>query len=249
MAESHLADTAAPTPRSDEFQSTHWSVILAAGDPANPRAEAALEELCRAYWYPLYVFARRRGQSPEEAEDLTQKFFLRLIGNQLLCGLKREGGKFRAFLLQSFKCFLINEWHHEHAQKRGGGKTIISIDDAAEARYRELLATATPDALFEREWAWTVLSRTETRLREDYAKEGKSAMFQWLRGYLPGAERAASYAETSAALQMNEPAVRMAVHRFRRRYSECLRQEIKATVTTPEQIDEEIRFLIAAASA
>lgn len=232
------------------FGTTHWSVVLAAGDSQNSQADAALEELCRAYWYPLYAYARQRGYGPEEAEDLTQEFFAQLVQKKLLCGVKREGARFRSYLLVIFKCFLANVWHRNHAQKRGGGQTQLSIDEEAESRYqRELVVNAAPETLFDRQWAWTVLERVYDRLKGEYLAAGKGEMFGQLCGYLPCGESAAPYKEAALTLQMNEPAVRMAVHRLKRRFGELLRTEIAATVSTPTEIDGEIRFLLAAASA
>ncbi len=231
------------------FATTHWSVVLAAGDSRSPRADAALEELCGAYWYPLYGYARQRGYSPEEAEDLTQEFFAQLVQKKLLCGIKREGARFRSYLLVIFKCFLANVWHRDHAQKRGGGQTMLSIDGEAEIRYqRELMVDAAPETLFDRQWAWTVLDRVYSRLEDEYSAAGKGEIFELLRGYLPGGESAAPYRQTALSLRMNEPAVRMAVHRLKRRFGELLRTEIADTVSSPREIDGEIRFLLAAAS-
>jgi RNA polymerase sigma-70 factor (ECF subfamily) len=248
MAEFPIDHGSERTAHADVFATTHWSVVLAAQEADNPRAQAALEELCRTYWYPLYAYVRRRGHAPEEAEDLTQEFFARLLGKNLLSGVKRERGKFRAYLLNAFKWFLANEWHREQAQKRGGAREIISIDEAAERRYAELSVEASADLLYEREWAWTVLHRVTSRLAEEYAKDGKGEVFAALRGYLPRADGALPYDQLSVALHMNAAAVRMAVHRLRRRYGEFLRAEISATVSDPGLIDEEIRCLIDAAS-
>ncbi len=221
--------------------------MLVAAEGGSAQAEEALAKLCAAYWYPLYAFLRRRGHPAPDAEDLIQEFFARLLDKQLLCGLKPEGGKFRSYLLTCLNCFLANEWHHHHTLKRGGGKIAVSIDDAAESRYlHELVEHATPESLFEQKWAWTVLGRVLARLREEYARTAKPEIFECLRGWLPGAESGLSYTEAAAALQMNETAVRMAVHRLRRRYGELLRAEIALTVSSPAEIDEEIRCLRAA---
>lgn len=229
------------------FPATHWSVVLAAAHSGSLQAEQALADLCAAYWYPVYAFVRRRGYSAPDAEDLTQEFFARLLKKELLCGLKREGGKFRSYLLTCVKCFLANEWHHEQAQKRGGGRTVISIDDTAETRYQgELIAHATPETLFERQWAMTLLNRVLVGLREEYLAAGKQELFDRLQSWLPGAGSRLSYGEAGAGLQMNEAAVRMAVHRLRRRYGELLRAEIAASVSSPAEINEEIHHLIAA---
>src|SRR5438034_399184 len=159
------------------FQTTHWTVVLAAGLKDGSESAAALQKLCTAYWYPLYAFIRRRGYSVEEAEDLTQEFFARLLEKELLAGVTREGGRFRSFLLTVLKRFLANQWNREHAQKRHGGKPVLSIDDTAEVRYqRELTEHATPESLFERQWASTVLDQVLVRLRQEHIDAGKNAL-------------------------------------------------------------------------
>ncbi len=239
----------APLPPAGDFPTTHWSAVLAAGDSEDQHAQAALEELCAAYWYPLYVYARQRDYPPEEAEDLTQEFFVQLVHKKFLCGIKREGARFRSYLLVIFKCFLANIWRHNHARKRGGGQIPLPIDEAAETRYQQdLVVVATPETLFDRQWAWTVLDRVFSRLREEYCSSGKAKLFDQLRSCLPGAEQPASYPQIAAALHMNEPAVRKAVQRLRRRCGELLRSEIADTVSGPGEIDEEMRFLLAVAS-
>jgi RNA polymerase sigma-70 factor (ECF subfamily) len=231
------------------FPATHWTQVLTAAQAGSPQAEAALSELCADYWYPLYAFVRRRGHPPPEAEDLTQEFFARLLQNQLLCGLKREGGRFRSFLLATLKCFLVNEWHRARAAKRGGGKVMVCADPESETRFQhETIDDTTPEGLFDRRWALTVLDRVLARLRDEHTAAGKASLFERLQAFLPGADCATPYQEVSATLQMNPPAVRMAVHRLRRRYGELLREEIAPTVATPEEVDEEIRHLIAVLS-
>jgi RNA polymerase sigma factor (sigma-70 family) len=232
----------------EEFPATHWSVILQAAQGGSATADASLAKLCEDYWYPIYAFLRHRGHKPEEAEDLTHGFFDRLLHKDVLAGLTAEGGRFRSFLLTALKRFLVNEWHREHAQKRGGTQVTISFDDAVESRYQqELVDHATPEAIFEQQWALTVLDRVFTRLREEYASAGKSELFSHLQGCLPGAGEELSYAEAGAALQMSEAALRMSAHRLRRRYGELLRAEITQTVSNPDEVDEEIHHLIAAA--
>jgi RNA polymerase sigma factor (sigma-70 family) len=228
-----------------EFPSTHWSVVLAAGQRNAAEAEQALAKLCEAYWYPLYAFLRQHGHAPAQAEDLTQEFLARLIQKESFNGLTQEGGRFRSFLLTALKRFLANEWRREHALKGGGGSLVAPIDATAERRYQgELADTAAPDILFERRWAFVVLDRVLARLRAEYEGVGKAELFAALQGCLPGADAGLSYAEAAAALHLGEGAVRMAAHRLRRRYGELLRQEVVATVATPAQIDDEIRYLI-----
>ena len=232
-------------PNGGVFPSTHWSVVLSAAAGGAPHAEDALARLCKAYWYPLYVFLRRRGCSPEESEDLTQEFFSRLVHKEFLAGLTQEGGKFRSFLLTALTRFVANEWSRERAQKRGGGKAVISIDADAETRYgRELADHVTPQTLFERRWALTVLDRVLARLRQEYSAAGKQELFSRLEGCLPGAQSPVAYAEAGAALDIKEATLRMAALRLRRRYGQLLRAEIAATVSSPTEIDEEIRYLI-----
>jgi RNA polymerase sigma factor (sigma-70 family) len=229
----------------DPFPPTHWSLVLAAAQRSVPDAEKALSRLCEAYWNPLYAFLRRRGHAPEEAEDLTQGFFALLLQGEVLAGLTQEGGKFRSFLLTALKRFLANEWHRDHAQKRGGGKVVISVDAAAEKRYQAVLVDpATPETIFERQWAFAVLDLVWRHLRDEYAALGKQALFEQIQGCLPGADRELSSVETAAALGMKEGAVRMAALRLRRRYGELLRAEIAATVSSLADIDDEIRHLI-----
>ncbi len=228
-----------------EFPSTHWSVVLAAGQRNAAEGEQALAKLCEAYWYPLYAFLRQHGHAPTQAEDLTQEFLARLIQKQSLNGLTQEGGRFRSFLLTALKRFLANEWRREHALKRGGGSLLVPINAIAEKRYQEeCVETAAPDILFERRWAFVVLDRVLARLRAEYESLGKAELFTALQGCLPGADAGLSHAEAAAALHLGEGAVRMAAHRLRRRYGELLRQEVVATVATPAQIDDEIHYLI-----
>lgn len=231
------------------FATTHWSVVLAAGHGGSSAASEALEKLCRTYWYPLYAYVRRRGSDVHEAEDLTQEFFARLLDKNSLAGIKREGGKFRSFLLTALKHFLINEWQQRQTAKRGGGKPIISLDELdAEKRYQfEPADSATPELLFERRWAATVLDQVMRRLRERYTADGQAELFEALQSCLTGAKQTLAYAKLAAKLSTTESAVKMAVHRLRKRYGECLRAEIALTVNSPAEVEEEIRCLIAAA--
>ncbi len=241
----------ASTPgRSDAagFAATRWTLVLAAarGTPS-PRAAEAMAELCRVYWYPLYAYVRRRGYETHEAEDLTQEFFLRLLAKDYLAGVNREKGKFRAFLLAALKHFLANEWDRRQAQKRGGGHAVIPLDTlSAETRYRlEPSHNLTPEKLFERQWAITVLDQVLARLKaESTVLEGAPAVFDALKQFLTGSGAAATYAQVAADLSMTEGAVKVAVHRLRRRYRQLLREEIAQTVADPEEVDNEIRYLL-----
>jgi RNA polymerase sigma factor (sigma-70 family) len=232
------------------FHTTHWSIILAAMNPDAPGSRAALASFCQSYWMPLYAYVRRRGHEVEDAKDLTQAFFEQVIDKNLLSGVKREGGKFRSFLLTALKHFLINEWHRDRAGKRGGGKQMISIDEAAEEGYQRNLAEhETPESIYERQWALTVLGQVIRKLGEEHTASGKSEVFVHLKGCLPGSEDSSGhYREAAAALNMNEAALRMAVTRLRRRYGEILRAEIASTVASPQDIDDEIAHLIQAVS-
>ena len=219
--------------------------MLSAGVKGSPESTPALQKLCQAYWYPLYAFIRRRGYTVEEAEDLTQEFFARLLEREILADVTQEGGRFRSFLLTVLKRFLANEWNRDHAQTRSGGKLIFSIEETAEARYdRELVERATPETLFERNWAGAVLDQVLVRLGDEYAAAGKQAQFEQLQGCLPGAQSQISYSDIAASFDMKEAGVRMAAHRLRRRYGELLRAEIAATVSSREEVDAEIRHLI-----
>jgi len=213
---------------------------------ASPAANQAWEELCRSYWYPLYAYLRRDGQSPPDAEDLTQEFLARLIANADLQSVEPRRGKFRSFLLGTLKHFLSDERKKVRAQKRGGGQTVLSFDaEAAEARYElEPVDTLTPETIFERQWALTVLGRVMERLRARHEQRGKAQLFAALEPCLCGSGSALSYAALSAKLGMSEGSVKVAVHRLRKEFGDLLRTEIAGTVDSEAEIDEEIRQLI-----
>ena len=229
------------------FAATRWTLVLAAArGKTSSRAADALAELCRIYWYPLYAYVRRRGYSTQDAEDLTQEFFFRLLAHEFLDEIVPEKGKFRSFLLAALKHFLANEWDRTQAQKRGGGQAIFSLDvPSAESRFRrEPSHDLTPERWFERQWALTVLNRVLSRLQGEFATGGKAALFEGLKGFLGGGPTTASYADAGRELEMSEGAVKVAVHRLRRRYRELLRDEIAQTVSRPEEIEDEIRYLL-----
>jgi RNA polymerase sigma factor (sigma-70 family) len=230
------------------FVTTHWSVVLAAQDPYSPRSREALESLCRTYWYPLYAYARRAGQSPPDAEDLTQGFFARLLEKDYLKAAARDKGRFRTFLLVALKRYLANEWDRQHAQKRGGFTPIVPIDQQiAESRFAsEPAHNLPPDLLFDRQWAMTLLERTMTQLHQEYLATGRTQLFEYLRNCLAKDESALPYAEIAERLNLTEAAVKMAVHRLRGRYREILQHEIAQTVSSPDEIEEEIRHLFSA---
>ena len=233
------------TPR--VFATTHWSVVLAAGGQAGSAlAEGALETLCRAYWYPIYVYVRRKGYGPDDAQDLTQEFFTQLIAKERLRLADREKGKFRTFLLAMLDFFLAREWSRAHRQKRGGQFTFVSLDQQTpEERYRlEPPDNDTPDKRFLRQWAMTVLKQTLNALESECAANGKAALFREVKSLLSGERDSAAYAEISRELGMTEGAVRVAVHRLRERYGVLLRSEIAQTVSTAAEVDEEMRCLL-----
>jgi RNA polymerase sigma factor (sigma-70 family) len=230
-----------------QFVTTRWSVVLAAGRGETPEAQEALAVLCRNYWYPVYAFVRRKGHSPHDAEDLTQEFFARLLEKHYLAGIKREGGRFRSFLLTALNRFLANEWDRVRALKRGGGQQAVPIDrDSAESRYQvEPAHELTPEKLYERQWAQALLDQVLARLRAEYGQDGKAALFDQLSRSLSLPRGALPYAELAGQLGTTEAAVKMAVQRLRARYRELLRAEIAQTVAQPAEVEEEIRYLFA----
>jgi RNA polymerase sigma factor (sigma-70 family) len=232
------------------FATTHWSVVLSAVDTSGPGAQAALEELCRTYWYPLYAYVRRQGHSPEDAQDLTQGFFARFLEKKSFQLADRERGRFRSFLLTSLKRFVVNEWERANARKRGGGQTKLPIDTVgAESLYcQEALHELSADKIYERNWALAMLRRVRERLQQEYALEGKASRFTHLEGFLPGQKGELTYAEAARLLAMPEGTVKSDVNRLKKRYREMLRVEIAHTVSGPDEINDELRHLIAAVS-
>ena len=228
------------------FATTHWSVVLAAGQKDSLHAAAALDQLCRAYWYPLYAYVRRRGYSPEDAQDGTQSFFARLLEGDLLPHASPQRGRFRSFLLTALENFLADAHDRATARKRGSGQTPVSLDALdGEARYAlEPVDEVSPDKLFKHRWATTVLEGAWTRLEAEYAADGKSEVFHELRRFNSAIESAPGYAEAAARLGMPENTVKSLVHRMRKRYRTLLRAEITRTVADPAEVDEDIRFLL-----
>jgi len=212
------------------------------------RAEPALAELCRNYWYPLYVYVRRMGRSPQDAQDLTQEFFARLIEKRWLDRAEQSRGRFRSFLLATFKHFLAAEWHRERAAKRGGGQPALSLDGVeAEDRYKlEPADTATPEALYDRRWAMTVLDQALARLEAEQRADGHAARFEALKDCLLGEPGEETLAELGARLCQTEAAMKSIVRRLRERYRILLREDIAQTVDGAEGVDEELRSLLAA---
>jgi RNA polymerase sigma-70 factor (ECF subfamily) len=237
-------------PSDGYFATTHWTVVVNARATDTIIAREALEKLCQTYWYPLYAFVRRQGRSPHDAQDFTQEFFARLLEKNYLEDVDRAKGRFRSFLLAAMKHFLANEWDKARAQKRGGAKTHIPIDTQfAETRYgMEPGHDQTPEKLFERRWALTLLDNVLTRLREEHVAAGKAEQFDGLKIALTADKRSIPYTELGARLGLSEGAVKVAVHRLRARYREVLRAEIANTVASAADVEEEIRQLFAALS-
>jgi len=235
-------------PEQSWFPSTQWTAVVRAGCGSGSEAGRALARLCEDYWIPLYAFVRRSGYAVSDAEDLTQEFFARLLEKKYLAVADPERGKFRCFLLASLKHFLANEWNRAHAQKRGGRLGVIPFDfQAAEDRYRSQPVDAlTPERLYERRWALALLEQVLGRLREEMANEGKSALFDQLKELLTGQPGSRPYSEIAKELDATEGAIKVAVHRLRRRYRELLKAEIAQTVAGPEDLEDELRQLFAA---
>lgn len=226
---------------------THWSAVLAAGQGESPRAAAAMEELCRTYWYPLYAYVRRRGYPVEEAQDLTQEFFVRLIAKQWIADADASKGRFRTFLLTALNHFLAKEWRRSQAVKRGGGQPLISMDDTTEARYaHEPAAQLTPEKIYDRRWALSVFEQALRRLNEEYAASGRTRLYDRLRGFLSAEARDGEYARLGAELEMTPGAVAAAVHRLRQHYRQLVRAAVAQTVEPPADVDDEVRALLTA---
>jgi RNA polymerase sigma factor (sigma-70 family) len=233
-----------------DFATTHWSVVLEAGQGDCSRAAAALERLCRAYWYPIYAFIRRRGADPHSAEDLTQSFFAYLLEKEMLKKVDRNKGKFRSFLQAAVGNFLANEWDKRQAVKRGGRRQIVSWDElAAEDLYaNEPADSLTPERLFERSWAFALLERALARLKQEYAAADKTELFAGLEPELTREVAPGWHAARAQELGMSEGAVKVALHRLRKRFGELVRSEIAHTVSSPDEVEGEIQHLFAAVS-
>ena len=224
--------------------------MLAAGRRHTPQSDGALEQLCRTYWFPLYAYVRRRGYTKEDAEDLTQAFFARFLAKNYLEGLSAERGRFRAFLLASLKHFLINEWKKTQRIKRGGGEAVLSLDwKTADTQFQVASnAEPSPDKAFDREWAVALLAKVIERLRAECEAEGKLKQFEHLKIFLTAGKGEMSHADAAKSLGMDETAVRVAVHRLRKRYRQLLRDEVSQTLSDEGQVDEEMRALFGAFS-
>jgi RNA polymerase sigma factor (sigma-70 family) len=229
----------------DYFANTRWTVVLSAGHKSSPRSDQALAELCRTYWYPLYAYVRRQGHSREDAEDLVQSFFARFLEKNYLDGVSSERGKFRAFLLACLKHFLANEWDKATRQKRGGTALRISLDwQNANQRYQlEPQDVASPDRLYDREWAQALLERVLARLKQEYTAAGKGDLFDHAKNSLMGTGEGAPHVEAAVELGLDAGALRVSVHRLRKRYRDTLKEEIAQTLSDPAAVQEELRSL------
>lgn len=228
------------------FPSTHWSVVEAAGQQGSAQASAALEKLCGTYWYPIYAYLRRRGVAPEDAQDLTQAFLGEIIENGLMSKATRERGRFRSFLLTSLQHFVVDQHRRAHAEKRGGGQFTISLDAAAgEDRFCiEPHHDLTPEKLYERAWAQTLLDHARSRLREEYAAIGKAHLYFALKDFPLAGKSERSFQGVAAELEMTVGALKSAVYRLRARYRELVREEVAKTVGDPRELNEEVRHLL-----
>jgi RNA polymerase sigma-70 factor (ECF subfamily) len=232
-------------PGSSQFPTTRWTLVVAAGDPQRKDARSALVSLCENYWYPLYAYLRRRGYAPDQAQDLTQEFFMRVLEGRYLDRADPEKGRFRSFILTSLKFFVADEQDRQRAQKRGGG-AIVSLEfSSGEERYqREPGHYETPDRIFERRWALSMLERVMERLRDEFVQHGRPENFERMKVFLLG-QSEAPYADLAREINTSEGALKVAIHRLRKRYRELFRQEIADTVADPAKVESELRYLAA----
>lgn len=236
-------DDTAALREAGSFVTTHWGTVLAAGTARSPEATRALSQLCRVYWHPLYVYLRRRGFSEEDAKDHTQGFFEHLLARHDLAKADPERGRFRSFLLKSLQHYVANEQRDARRLKRGAGQPVASLDETAETRYQaEPGHDLTPEKLYERRWAMTVINTALQKLREEYSAAGQTALSQELEGILTGSEDS-HLGEIGRRLGLSEGAVKVAAHRFRKRFGKALRECIQETVSTPGEVDDELRHL------
>ena len=221
-------------------------MVLSAGDPASPRAATALQTLCRAYWYPLYAYVRRRGHAPPDAQDLTQEFFAQLLAHNWVARADPLKGRFRSFLLMAMSRFLAGEWDKSHTLKRGAQVRFVPLTlDTAETRHaQEPADTSTPEQAFEKQWALATLDEVLQQLRAEFEREGKAVLFAALKPCLIGSRETQPYAALASALGMTEGAIKAAVSRLRARYRERLKEAIAQTVASPAEVDGELRHLI-----
>ena len=243
MMNGHTMDT---LPGPSQFPATRWSLVVAAGDPHRKEARSALVSLCESYWYPLYAYLRRRGYSSDQAQDLTQEFFVRVIEGRYLDRAEPEKGRFRAFLLTSLKFFVADEDDRRRARKRGGGMVVPLEFSSGERRYQlEPAHDETPERIYERRWALSVLDRVVEKLRNEFVQHGRPVHFERLKVFLLG-QSDAPYGALAQELNTSEGALKVAIHRLRKRYRELFRQEIADTVADPAAVESELRHLAAA---
>ncbi len=230
-----------------QFETTRWSIVVAAGNRSSPDARRAMQTLCERYWYPLYAYVRRRVNDVNEAHDLTQSFFAELLEKNYVGTAAAERGRFRAYLLTALKHFLSKQWEMAKAKKRGGGKAPISLDfQSADSQIRiDPASELTAEQLYDRDWAVALLRQIMQRLSDEFLRAGKSQQFEELRGFLIGERGEETYSDAALRLGVTEAAAKMAAHRMRRRYRELLRDEIVETVTGPDEVEDEIRKLFA----
>ena len=241
-------DSEQPRHSAAQFATTHWSFIVTAGQAPTAESEEALEYLCRTYWPPVYAYLRRQGHDVHEAQDLTQGFFARFLEKNYLENVRPEKGKFRSYLLGAVKHFVSNERDRAQAKKRGGGRAVLSLDfERAEGRYGiEPSDSTTPERIFDRCWALALLDRVLSRLEEEYRRRVQEKTFEHLKTFITSGSSEASYRDVADVLEMTEGAVKVAVHRLRRRYKEILEEEIAGTVADETEIDGELRYLLRA---
>jgi RNA polymerase sigma factor (sigma-70 family) len=239
-------ETENPSGKNHWFTATHWSVVLKAGNGASPGAAEALEALCRTYWHPLYAYVRRQGYPSQDAQDLTQEFFARLLARNSLETVAREKGRFRSFLLAAMNHFLADEYDRGHAAKRGGGKPLISLDEEeAEDRYRvEASTPLTPEMVFEKRWATTLLEAAFEKLRRESAASGKEEKFERLKVFLENGTDPGDYDRLGRELRIAANTVAASVHRLRQRYRELVRAEVAQTVASADEVNEEMQHLL-----
>jgi len=227
-----------------QFPTTRWTLVVAAGDPHEKGARSALVSLCENYWYPLYAYLRRRGYPADQAQDLTQGFFIRMLEGRYLDRADPEKGRFRSFLLSSLKFFVADEEDRDRAHKRGGGALVPLEFSSGEERYRrEPAHDETPERIFERRWALSVLDRVVEKLRNEFVQHGRPEHFERLKVFLLG-QSDAPYAALAREMNTSEGALKVAIHRLRKRYRELFRQEIADTVADPAEVESELRYLV-----